>query len=94
MRGEMPPRLLGQQVRPSRWPRFDTVYPRFRQPIKLEQAACQGAAQRLDGAGGGVPDDFVELQAEAGGDAVFEHPFDERAGFEAFPLAVRIVGDR
>ncbi len=46
-----------------------------------------------DALGGGVPDEFVELQAEADGEFVGKDPFDELFGFEALPFAFGIVED-
>ena len=45
----------------------------------------------LDALGGGVPDEFVELQAEPDGEFVGKDPFDELFGFEALPFAFGIV---
>jgi hypothetical protein len=45
----------------------------------------------LDAAGGGVPDEFVELEAEADGEVVGEDPFDELLCLKALPLPFGIV---
>ena len=49
--------------------------------------AVIGCLILFDAVRGGIPDEFVKLQAETHGQTIFKNPFGELAGFETLPRA-------
>src|SRR5580704_7766669 len=62
--------------------------------INYSVAGIASQDQASDALGGGMPDEFVELQAEPDGEIVGEDPFDQLLWIEPLPFSFRVVEHR